>query len=63
MPTRTPSPFVNRRRRHNYYQATIIYRDGREFARTYNDRDKAVAFAKRQKKSPIVKAVRVVEVD
>jgi hypothetical protein len=53
----------DRRRRHRHWQVTVYYHDGEKFARVYIDRDRAVKFAERQKKSPIVKATRILEVD
>ena len=53
----------DRRRRHRHWQVTVYYHDGEKFARVYIDRDRAVRFAERQKKSPIVKATRILEVD
>ena len=53
---------TDRRRKHEHWKATIFYHDGETFARTYNDKDKAQRFAERQKKSPIVKAARVIRV-
>jgi hypothetical protein len=52
----------DKRRKHHHWQATIYYNDGEVFARTYTDREKAAAFAQRQKKSPIVMRTRVVKV-
>ena len=53
----------DRRRRHRHWQVTVYCHDGEKFARVYIDRDRAVRFAERQKKSPIVKATRILEVD
>ena len=53
----------DRRRRHRHWQVTVYYHDGEKFARVYIDRDRAERFAERQKKSPIVKGTRIVEVD
>jgi hypothetical protein len=53
----------DRRRRHRHWQVTIYYHDGEKFARVYTDRERAKAFALRQKKSPIVKSTRITEVD
>ena len=41
----------------------MYYHDGEKFIRVYIDRERAARFAKRQKKSPVVKATRIVEVD
>jgi hypothetical protein len=53
----------DRRRKHMHWQVTVYYRDGEKFARVYTDRKKAAAFAVRQKRSPVVKAARVVLVN
>lgn len=62
------SPGSNRlrkdgRRKHRHWQVTVYYHDGEKFARVYIDRERAERFAARQKKSPIVKATRILEVD
>jgi hypothetical protein len=54
---------TDRRRKHRHWQVTVYYHDGQKFARVYVDRARAEAFAVRQKKSPIVKACRIIEVD
>ena len=41
----------------------MYYADGEKFARVYIDRDRAQKFAERQKKSPVVKSTRIMEVD
>lgn len=51
------------RRKHRHWQVTVYYHDGEKFARVYIDRDRAESFAERQKKSPVVKATRILEVD
>lgn len=60
-----PSPRVkrDRRRKHKHWQVTIYYHDGEKFARVYIDRERAERFADRQKKSPVVKSTRILEVD
>ncbi len=60
---RTSRLELDRRRKHRHWQVTVYYHDGERFARVYIDRDRAVRFAERQKKSPIVKATRILEVD
>jgi len=62
---RTSKPKFGRdkRRKHLHWQATVFYTDGEKFARVYTDRDKAARFANRQKRSPMVKTARVVQVD
>ena len=51
------------RRKHRHWQVTVYYHDGEKFARVYINRDRAERFADRQKKSPVVKATRILEVD
>lgn len=53
----------DRRRRHRHWQVTVFYEDGQRFARVYIDRQKAARFAERQKKSPVVRATRIREVN
>jgi hypothetical protein len=53
----------DRRRKHRHWQVTVYYQDGEKFARVYIDRDRAEGFAERQKKSPVVKSTRILEVD
>jgi hypothetical protein len=53
----------DRRRKHRHWQVTVYYQDGEKFARVYIDRDRAERFADRQKKSPVVKSTRILEVD
>ena len=50
------------RRKHHHFVAKIFYEDGEVFARRYTDRDRAVAFADRQRKSPVVKSARVTQI-
>ena len=52
----------DKRRKHRHWQVTVFYHDGEKFARVYIDHDKAVRFAERQKKSPVVKTARVIQV-
>ena len=54
---------TDKRRKHRHFIVTVFYRDGEKFARVYTDRAKATRFAERQKKSPVVKATRILEVD
>ncbi len=49
-------------RRHRHWQVTLFYKDGERFARVYTNHGKALGFADRQKKSPVVKMARVTEV-
>jgi hypothetical protein len=53
----------DRRRKHRHWQVTVYYQDGEKFGRVYIDRDRAERFAARQKKSPVVKSTRILEVD
>lgn len=53
----------DRRRKHKHWQVTVFYHDGEKFARVYIDRERAERFAERQKKSPVVKSARILEVD
>ena len=53
----------DKRRRHRHWQVTVFYDDGERFARVYIDKDKAQQFADRQKRSPVVRAARVAEVN
>ena len=52
----------DKRRKHHHWQVTVFYKDGERFARTYTVRAKADGFAERQRKSPVVKMARVLEV-
>ncbi len=66
--TKSPSKKISRvkkdrRRKHKHWQVTVYYHDGEKFARVYIDRERAERFADRQKKSPVVKSTRIMEVD
>jgi hypothetical protein len=50
------------RRKHHHWQVTLFYNDGERFARMYTDHQKAANFAELQKKSPVVKMARVLEI-
>ncbi|HTA53056.1 MAG TPA: hypothetical protein VK757_09730 [Candidatus Acidoferrum sp.] len=72
MKKKSPKPKANkgssrfqrdRRRKHRHWQVTVYYHDGEKFGRVYIDRERAERFAERQKKSPVVKATRIMEVD
>jgi len=52
----------DRRRKHRHWQVTVYYKDGEKFARVYTDHTKASKFAERQRKSPVVKTARVLQV-
>jgi len=51
------------RRKHRHWEVTIVYHDGKKFSRVYIDRERAHRFAERQRKSPVVRAAKVREVD
>jgi hypothetical protein len=59
----SPRTKRDRRRKHKHWQVTVYYQDGEKFARVYIDRERAERFADRQKKSPVVKSTRILEVD
>ena len=60
---RGKAPFSkDKRRRHHHFLVTISYADGEKFGRVYTDKEKASRFADRQRRSPVVKAVRVAQV-
>jgi hypothetical protein len=62
-PSKTSRMRRDRRRKHRHWQVTIYYKDGEKFARVYIDRERASRFADRQKRSPVVKSARIMEVD
>jgi hypothetical protein len=49
----------DRRRKHHHWRVTVYYGDGETFARVYINLEKARRFAKRQKKSRVVKRTRI----
>jgi len=52
----------DRRRKHKHWQVTVFYKDGERFARVYTDHVKALKFAERQRKSPVVRTARVIHI-
>jgi hypothetical protein len=63
MKSRKPTSYAkDGRRKHHHWQVTLFYKDGERFSRTYTVHEKAAKFAERQKKSPVVKMARVIEV-
>jgi hypothetical protein len=52
----------DKRRKYHHWQVTVFYKDGERFTRTYTAHAKATRFAERQKKSPVVKMARVIEI-
>ncbi len=50
---------IRGRHRHSHWEATIYYVGGGKFARVYVERKRAKNFTERQKKSPLVRRVRV----
>jgi hypothetical protein len=60
---RGKAPFTkDKRRRHHHFLVTVAYADGEKFGRVYTDKEKASRFADRQRRSPVVKSVRVSQV-
>jgi len=59
VPRKQTTQFTDKRRRHSHYQVTVFYADGEKFARVYADKTKAMNFATRQKRSPVVKSAQV----
>jgi hypothetical protein len=53
---------TDERRKHHHWQVTLFYKDGERFSRTYTVHSKAAGFAERQKKSPVVKMARIIQV-
>jgi hypothetical protein len=51
----------DRRRKHHHFLVSVFYADGEKFGRVYTDKAKAERFAERQRKSPVVKTVRVTQ--
>ena len=51
----------DKRRKHHHWLVTVYYADGEKFGRVYTDRNKAVRFADRQRRSPVVKSARVTQ--
>jgi len=61
--TKKKTPFSkDKRRKHRHWQVLVFYRDGEKFGRVYTDRARAMSFAARQRRSPVVKSTRVVQV-
>jgi len=53
----------DKRRKHHHWQVTVYYRDGEKFARVYIDRGKAEGRDVGQKKSPVVRSARIMELN
>lgn len=53
----------DKRRRHRHWLVTVFYEDGEKFGRVYIDKEKAVRFAERQKRSPVVRTARVTQLE
>jgi hypothetical protein len=51
-----------KRRKYDHWVVTIVYTDEEKFCRVYKDHEKALGFAERQRKSPVVKMARVTQV-
>lgn len=56
---RRPSFQKDKHRKHHHWRVTVFYPDGEKFARVYTDHERATGYAERQRRSPIVKLVRV----
>jgi hypothetical protein len=55
---REPTKFgKNKRRKDRHWLATIFYRNGERFVRTYTDQKKAIAFAVRARRRTIKKTL------
>ena len=59
MPATQKRNWKGRPRIHDHHLVQITYRDKEVFRRVYTNKEKAVSFANRQKKSPVVKNVTV----
>ena len=53
--------FDDKRRRHHHWLVKVFYDDREFFARVYTNQEKAQKFAARQRRSPLVKATRVLQ--
>jgi hypothetical protein len=63
MKLRNPTDYKkDKRRKHHHFVVTLFYADGEKFSRTYTDYEKAMKFAERQKKSPVVERTRVAQI-
>jgi hypothetical protein len=61
--TKGKAPYnKDKRRRHHHFLVTVNYADGEKFGRVYTNKEKAARFAERQRRSPVVKSVRVSQV-
>jgi hypothetical protein len=49
----------DQRRKHPHYLVKLTYADKEQFGRVSTDRQKAVKFASRQQKSPVVKTISI----
>lgn len=57
------TPWRDRRRKHRHWEVSVYYHDGKRFARIYTDRRRAESFARRERRSPVVRSVRIREVN
>lgn len=53
----------DRRRKHRHWKVNVYYVGGGKFVRVYIDRKRAEHFADKERKSPVVRYVRIREVD
>jgi hypothetical protein len=51
----------DKRRRHHHWLVKVVYFDGNFFGRVYVDPEKAKKFSARQRKSPVVKSARILQ--
>jgi hypothetical protein len=51
----------DKRRKHHHFQVIVSYPDGEMFSRVYTDEESAAKFATRQKRSPMVKSAKVMQ--
>lgn len=55
------APKFDKRQKHQHFLVVITFIDGDSFGRVYINHDQAKRFAKRQKRSPTVKSIRVIK--
>ena len=58
----TNGKWQDQRRRHHHWLVKVFYFDGDFFGRVYVDHEKAKKFSTRQKRSPVVKSTRIMQV-
>lgn len=50
-------------RKHDHFRVTVTYTDNEQSAKVFTSRERAEKFAARQKRSPVVKAAEIVQLD